>query len=110
MKSISFTPCLCLIILPLTPPGKSITIVNVSGSLLDNKLVRIINEVLDVDALKIGAETRAGDALQWDSLNCVRIMLAIESEYKIRFALREIEDVHSLQDLFNLLELKIARQ
>lgn len=83
-----------------------------SGSVTDSasiyqKLSTIFQEVFDDDSLTVTSSTSAADIPEWDSVNHIRLIVSIESEFKIRFAVNEIEDLKDVGDLVRLLQNKI---
>lgn len=52
---------------------------------------QIFVEVLDEDDLEINEETTADDVDEWDSLNHIQLVVAIEKYFKIRFNAAEIQ-------------------
>lgn len=63
---------------------------------------------IDVDDFNVTSETTANDIEDWDSLSHVRLMVAIERKFKIKFKNSEIESMMKVGDLVNLIESKTA--
>ncbi|MFT5759373.1 MAG: acyl carrier protein [Alteromonadaceae bacterium] len=62
----------------------------------------IFRDIFDEDDLMINDETSSNDLDDWDSLNHINLVSAIEQEFKIKFALgelMELKDVGSMVDL-----------
>jgi acyl carrier protein len=53
-------------------------------------------------------ETVADDVVDWDSTNHVRLIVAIEEEFHIRFETDEITKPESVGDLVDLISAKLA--
>ncbi|MHB8528247.1 MAG: acyl carrier protein [Caulobacteraceae bacterium] len=71
-----------------------------------------VNEIMldtfDVDALAVGRETTAKDVEEWDSLSHIRLMVAIERKYRIKFSNAEIEALRNVGDLVDAIDAKVA--
>lgn len=66
----------------------------------------IFRDIFDEDDLVIGMATNAEDIEDWDSLNHINLVTAVEKEFKIRFALGELV---SLKDVGSMLDLIIDK-
>ena len=59
-----------------------------------NEILNTVNnvfiDVLDDDNLVLTEATTANDVEEWDSLNHIQLVVAIERQFKIRFASQEI--------------------
>ena len=51
---------------------------------------KIFINVLDNDEIKLAMETTAQDVEEWDSLNHIQIIVAIEKHFKVKFTSDEI--------------------
>ena len=74
---------------------------------IKDTLQEIFRDMLDLDDLILENETSANDIEEWDSLAHINLVVAIEREYKIRFALGELQDLKNIQDMISLIEKKI---
>lgn len=72
-----------------------------------SKLGHILGEILDIDDLHLTEATRADDVEDWDSTNHVRFLVAIESEFGIRFETAEIGALENVGQLIDLIEAKL---
>ena len=66
-------------------------------------------DVFDVDDLVITDATTAEDIEEWDSLHHIRLVVAIERAFKIRFSNPEVESLKNVGDLIRLIDRKINR-
>ena len=60
----------------------------------------------EIDELSITEATTARDVKQWDSLSHIRLMVAIERAFKIRFTNAEIESLKDVGDLISSIDAK----
>lgn len=74
-----------------------------------DRLQPIFREVLDNSDLVISATSSAKNVDGWDSLAHINIVSAIEQEFKIRFALGELERLNDVGELIGLMQLKMKR-
>lgn len=71
------------------------------------KLNDICREVFEKDDLVISESTVAQDVDNWDSFNHVTLILRIEEEFKIKFALGELQTLKNVGTIINLIEKKL---
>ncbi|MDF1876054.1 acyl carrier protein [Sulfurimonas sp. SAG-AH-194-I05] len=67
-----------------------------------NGVQDIFRDIFDEDDMLIEDKTSSDDVKEWDSLNHINLVSAIEKEFKIRFALGELmalKDVGAMVDL-----------
>jgi acyl carrier protein len=66
----------------------------------------VMADVFDLDDLAITEATSAKDIEEWDSLSHIRLVVAIEREFNIKFSNSEIEGLKNVGDLVALIETK----
>jgi acyl carrier protein len=76
-------------------------------SVLD-RLNRVFRDVLENDLIMLNPNTTAADIEEWDSLSHVRIVLAVEQEFKLRLKAGEISGLENVGAFVALLERKLA--
>jgi acyl carrier protein len=67
----------------------------------------IFQDVFDDTELRIDRSSSAATVPGWDSLTHVNLVGAIQEEFKIKFALGELEQLKNVGDLLDLMERKI---
>lgn len=60
---------------------------------------RIFIDVLDNDAIVLTRDTTAKDVEDWDSLNHIQLVVAIEKSFKVRFTTNEIRAWKNVGDM-----------
>lgn len=78
----------------------------ISTGMISPRLKSIILRELDLDDFEITRTTTADSVPGWDSLSHVRIIVAVETEYGIRFTAREALKMKQVGDLQDLVERK----
>jgi len=74
---------------------------------IKNSLQEIFRDILDIDDIVLENTTSANDIEEWDSLAHINLIVAIEREYNIKFALGELQDLRNIEDMIKLIEQKI---
>ena len=75
--------------------------------LMMEKVQTIFQDVFDDPTLCIDRSTSAARVPGWDSLAHINLVTAIQEEFKIKFALGELEQLKNVGDLLDLMERKI---
>ena len=68
------------------------------------KIFEIFEDILDVKKGIINHETTHSDIDEWDSLATVNIIVALEDEFNIKFKLKDLQKLRTVQDFINLVE------
>jgi acyl carrier protein len=75
-----------------------------------DKLVVVFRNVLDEDGVVLRRETTAEEVPSWDSLAHVRLMVAVESEFGVRFDTDELSSLPNVGTLVDLVARKIREK
>ena len=74
------------------------------------KLIRevesIFKDVLENDSIVLSSETTSSDIEEWDSLNHIALVVAIEKKFNIRFTAKEIQDFKNVGEMCEGILLK----
>lgn len=68
----------------------------------------IMADTFDVDDLVVTPATTAADVEDWDSLSHIRLIVAIERAFGIKFTNAEIEGLQDVGELVAVIEKKTA--
>ncbi len=71
------------------------------------KLTPIFQDVLDNDSIELSRSLTAGEVDEWDSLSHVRLIVAVERAFQVRFQSMEVADLKSVGDMVDLLQQKL---
>ena len=71
------------------------------------KVNEVLKDVLDLENLVIDDETTANDVDEWDSLNHISIISAIEDEFGISFNMTEVVNFQNVGDMVDKIMEKI---
>ena len=71
-------------------------------------LLPIFESVLDRDNLSLADAVSAKDIDEWDSLSNVRLMVAIERKFRIKFSAADVDGLKNVGDLIKSIETKTA--
>ena len=66
----------------------------------------VFRDVFDDESLSVRQETSAADVEGWDSLMHVRLIIAIEKAFRVRFSSSEVASLKDVGDLIELLQTK----
>ena len=72
-----------------------------------NQVSKILRNTFDDQEIKIEKATSADDIDEWDSLSHIELISNIESHFKVRFALGELQDLKNVGDMVDLISEKI---
>ena len=67
----------------------------------------IFRDIFGEDDIVIQDSTTSDDIEEWDSLNHINLVSAIEKEYKIKFALGELQSMKDVGMLIDLIQSKL---
>lgn len=69
-------------------------------------ITEVFRDILDNKTLVLQDETTAADVENWDSLNHIDLILAIERKFKVRFTTREVTGLRNVGELAALVQQK----
>ncbi len=74
---------------------------------IKNEIEKIFRDVFDDPDLLINEEMSSDDIPNWDSLNHVNLVGAIERHFGVRFALGELEELEDVGGVIRLVRKKM---
>jgi acyl carrier protein len=71
---------------------------------MNERLREILSEMLDLSLAEIRLDLRRSDVDAWDSLNHLRLITAVESEFGATFTMDEIAELQTPADLQRIID------
>ncbi|ERL04358.1 acyl carrier protein [Mitsuokella sp. oral taxon 131] len=72
-----------------------------------NELQPIFHDVFDDKDFIITNESNAEQVEDWDSLSHIRLVVAIEKHFQIKFAFGELQELKNVGEMIDLIQEKI---
>lgn len=69
----------------------------------------VMIDTFDLDDLDVSRETTAADVEEWDSLSHIRLVVALEREFGVKFSNAEIEGFENVGDLIDSIATKTGK-
>lgn len=67
------------------------------------KLQEIFREVFDDDTIEINENTTATDIDEWDSLEHITLIGAVEKSFKMRFKMKEVSSMKNVGEMAEII-------
>jgi len=78
----------------------------------ESEILKILQEIFDdifeENSIKINQSTTSESIEQWDSLNHINLMSAIEIEFDFKFSLSEFMNANNLASIVEIIKYKIS--
>lgn len=71
------------------------------------EIILIFRDVFDDDELKVGEETNSQDIDDWDSLEHINLILAMQNQFKVKFDLDEVAELKNVGEMVDLIVKKV---
>jgi acyl carrier protein len=71
------------------------------------QLTELFRDLFDDDSIVLTPETTAADIPGWDSFNHINLMVACEARFGIKFNTAEIESLHNVGHLVQVIASKL---
>ena len=81
---------------------------DVSPDVVLAQLQPIFQEALNEPNLTVTRSSNANNTKNWDSLAHIELIEMVESHFKVRFALGELEELKEVGDLVDFIVAKVA--
>lgn len=71
------------------------------------ELTKIFHSVFDNDSLQLSDTTTAKDVAEWDSLNHINLVVAVEQKFRIKFNTAEVARMANVGEFVNSILRKL---
>ncbi|CDD52636.1 MULTISPECIES: acyl carrier protein [Ruminococcus] len=68
------------------------------------KLTKVFREVFDDDSIELTPETTANDIDDWDSIEHINLIAAVEDAFGMRFQMREVSGMKNVGEMVQIIE------
>jgi len=75
-----------------------------------DQLSAILRDLFDDETLVATPTLTAADVPDWDSFNHINLIVAVESKFGVKFHTAELESIHNVGHLAELIQNKLAAQ
>ena len=75
-----------------------------------SKMTSIFHDVFDNDEIVVTPSLTAEDVPEWDSLTHVRLILAVQKAFNVKFSAAQIASLKNVGDLMDLIRAKAPAQ
>ena len=69
----------------------------------DTRLDRVFQDVFDDDSIHVSANTTANDIEDWDSLEHITLISAVEREFRMKFKMGEISSMKNVGEMVSII-------
>lgn len=73
------------------------------------QLTNVFHEVFEDQSIVPTPDMKAADVEEWDSLNHINLIVAIEARFKIKFKTAELESLRDVGHLVDIIEKKLSK-
>jgi acyl carrier protein len=71
-----------------------------------SQIESVFHDVLDNPAIRLSAATTAADVEDWDSLNHIQLVVAVEKKFGLKFTSAEIQSWNNVGDMLACIRAK----
>ena len=73
------------------------------------QLTNVFHEVFEDQSIVPTPDMKASDVEEWDSLNHINLIVAIEARFKVKFKTAELESLRNVGHLVEIIEKKLTK-
>ena len=72
-----------------------------------DQLNEVFRDVFDDDSIRVSASTTAEDIDDWDSLEHIRLIAAVERNFGIRFKMGEVASMKNVGEMVSIVQFRV---
>lgn len=72
-------------------------------------LDKVFQDVFDDDTITVHADTTANDIEDWDSLEHINLVVAIEEAFGMKFKMAEVTGMKNVGEMVDIIEARCAK-
>lgn len=72
------------------------------------RMTEIFRDVFDDDSIVLRDDMTAADVEEWDSLNHINLIVAVEKSFRVKFTTQEVGNLANVGEFIALLKSKLA--
>lgn len=72
------------------------------------KLNEVFHDVFDDDSIVVTEETTADDIEEWDSLEHINLLAAVEQEFGMKFSMGQVVSMKNVGEMVTIIKEKIS--
>ena len=73
------------------------------------RLDRVFQDVFDDDSIRVTPNTTADDIEDWDSLEHITLISAVEREFRMKFKMGEISSMKNVGEMASIIQQRAKR-
>lgn len=70
------------------------------------RLNRVFQDVFDDDSIRVTPDTTAGDIEDWDSLEHITLISAVERAFRMKFKMGEISSMKNVGEMASIIQAR----
>ena len=80
-----------------------------TGREIFTRLNKVFQDVFDDDSIRITPATTADDIEDWDSLEHITLISAVEKEFRMKFKMKEVTSMKNVGEMAAIVEARRKR-
>ena len=73
------------------------------------RLNNVFRDVFDNESISVNDKTNSNDIEDWDSLEHINLIVAVENEFRIKFNMKEITTMNNVGDMVDIILSRINK-